>query len=224
MADIQLQRAYIEHMRRKSNELWWTKHVWNKNIHPRLSGMAWKLFYGKFDFTDLQQAIRKIGKVKPLTRDLWHAGIIDTIVEIWKRKNAIVFNDQSFKMNKVKNMIKRWIRTTGALSRNTMSLHGTEFNILNTFQIPLKLPRSPSIKACKWFLPSQPFIKMNTDGASKGNPGPAGLGAIYRDDKGHTLGGIAPGLEEMNSFMAEYWAIVVGAEWVEVYVTLMSWG
>ncbi|KAF5201847.1 Mitochondrial import inner membrane translocase subunit tim23-3 [Thalictrum thalictroides] len=120
----------IEHLRRKGNELWWTKHVWNKSIHPRPSGMAWKLFYGKFDFTDLQHAIRKIGKVKPFTRDLWHACIIGTIVEIWKGRNAIVFNDQSFKMNKVKNRIKRWIRIIGALSIITFSLHDQNNRIL----------------------------------------------------------------------------------------------
>jgi len=34
--------------------------------------------------------------------------------------------------------------------------------------------------------PHEGFIKLNFDGVSKGNPGPAGYGGIFRDSQSHT--------------------------------------
>ncbi|KAF9593500.1 hypothetical protein IFM89_023993 [Coptis chinensis] len=31
-------------------------------------------------------------------------------------------------------------------------------------------PKCPTIKQCKWFPPVLSFLKLNTDGAAKGNP------------------------------------------------------
>ena len=36
----------------------------------------------------------------------------------------------------------------------------------------------------KWSAPPQGILKINTDGSSKGNPGPAGIGGVGRDSKG----------------------------------------
>jgi hypothetical protein len=42
---------------------------------------------------------------------------------------------------------------------------------------------SPTI----WTPPPEHFIKVNFDGASKGNPGPAGYGAVLRNSEGEIL-------------------------------------
>lgn len=39
----------------------------------------------------------------------------------------------------------------------------------------------------KWIPPSIGLLKLNFDGASKGNPGDAGYGGIFRDHKGNPL-------------------------------------
>ncbi|KAF5182134.1 hypothetical protein FRX31_028279 [Thalictrum thalictroides] len=75
-----------------------------------------------------------------------------------------------------------------------------------------QLPKAPLIKQCKWIPPSKQFIKMNIYAVSKGNPGPTGLGAILRDHKNKILGCTCHGLQEMNSYTAEGWGIVIGAE------------
>ncbi|KAF9622368.1 hypothetical protein IFM89_031171 [Coptis chinensis] len=67
---------------------------------------------------------------------------------------------------------------------------------------------------------------MNTDGSVKGNPGPAGIGVILRDENAQVLGTVTKGSQPNTSFMNECYAIVEGAEravnegqlnlWIEV--------
>jgi ribonuclease HI len=50
------------------------------------------------------------------------------------------------------------------------------------------------------------------DGASRGNPGPAGAGAQITDDDGVVLAEIAEGLGEATNNVAEYTAVIRGLE------------
>jgi ribonuclease HI len=50
------------------------------------------------------------------------------------------------------------------------------------------------------------------DGASRGNPGPAGAGAQLSDDDGTVLAEIAEGLGETTNNVAEYTAVILGLE------------
>ena len=51
-----------------------------------------------------------------------------------------------------------------------------------------------------------------TDGASRGNPGPAGAGAIITDEKGATLAEKAVYLGEVTNNQAEYQALLIGLQ------------
>lgn len=51
-------------------------------------------------------------------------------------------------------------------------------------QIIQLTPRSPD----KWEPPPQGTLKLNFDGASKGNPGEAGFGSVVRNSDGHIMG------------------------------------
>ncbi|KAJ8898838.1 hypothetical protein K2173_008147 [Erythroxylum novogranatense] len=66
-----------------------------------------------------------------------------------------------------------------------------------------------------WLLPSNGWMALNTDGASKGNPGVVGAGGVIRDTKGRWLHGFVQNIGIATSFVAELWAIKVGL--------LMAW-
>jgi ribonuclease HI len=58
-------------------------------------------------------------------------------------------------------------------------------------------------------------VIVNTDGAARGNPGPAGAGAIVVDPEGGVLAEVAEGLGETTNNVAEYTAAIRGLEAAE---------
>ncbi len=48
------------------------------------------------------------------------------------------------------------------------------------------------------------------DGAARGNPGPAGIGAVVTDERGRTLAEIAEGIGPATNNVAEYRAVMAG--------------
>ena len=55
-------------------------------------------------------------------------------------------------------------------------------------------------------------MTINCDGAARGNPGPAGAGAIVVDEDGAVLAEVAEGLGETTNNVAEYTAVIRGLE------------
>lgn len=53
---------------------------------------------------------------------------------------------------------------------------------------------------------------MHTDGAARGNPGPAGLGAVVTDPAGHVLAEAGEGIGVATNNVAEYRAALRGLE------------
>lgn len=53
-------------------------------------------------------------------------------------------------------------------------------------------------------------VTIYTDGASRGNPGLAGAGAVLKSDDGRVVARVARFLGEMTNNMAEYTALLVG--------------
>jgi ribonuclease HI len=58
-------------------------------------------------------------------------------------------------------------------------------------------------------------VIVNCDGAARGNPGPAGAGAIVVDPAGNVLAEVAEGLGETTNNVAEYTAAIRGLEAAE---------
>jgi ribonuclease HI len=60
-------------------------------------------------------------------------------------------------------------------------------------------------------------LRLFTDGASRGNPGPAGLGMVIEDDRGMRLWGGCSYVGQATNNQAEYLALIAGlrkvAEW-----------
>lgn len=55
-------------------------------------------------------------------------------------------------------------------------------------------------------------LRLFTDGASRGNPGPAGLGVVIEDEQGKRLRGLHRWLGRATNNEAEYHALIEGLE------------
>jgi ribonuclease HI len=55
-------------------------------------------------------------------------------------------------------------------------------------------------------------VIVSTDGAARGNPGPAGIGVVVTDRRGRTLAEIAEGIGPATNNVAEYRAVLAGLE------------
>lgn len=64
----------------------------------------------------------------------------------------------------------------------------------------------------KWSFPPEDWQKINTDGASKGNPGMAGCGGVIRDDCGWWVASFGMNVGCCSAFKAELWGILKGVE------------
>ena len=53
---------------------------------------------------------------------------------------------------------------------------------------------------------------VETDGAARGNPGPAGIGVVVTEPDGEVLSTIAEGIGEATNNVAEYRAVLLGLE------------
>lgn len=53
---------------------------------------------------------------------------------------------------------------------------------------------------------------INTDGGSRGNPGPAAIGVVFSDDKGQTLAEYKERIGEATNNIAEYRALILALE------------
>jgi ribonuclease HI len=78
---------------------------------------------------------------------------------------------------------------------------------------PHQAPPSPAKLSCiplSWSPPPPGFVKLNFDGSSKGNPGPASFGAVLRDSAGKILH-ITTGYLGLNTNNAtELWSLIKG--------------
>jgi ribonuclease HI len=55
-----------------------------------------------------------------------------------------------------------------------------------------------------------PRLIVHTDGAARGNPGPAGIGVVVTDESGRTVQEIAEGIGPATNNVAEYRAAIAG--------------
>ncbi len=55
-------------------------------------------------------------------------------------------------------------------------------------------------------------VVVNTDGASQGNPGPAAIGAIIKDEQGRVITSISQPIGQATNNQAEYGAVIAALE------------
>eukprot|EP00253_Pinus_taeda_P019798 PITA_19798 len=212
------------------NQDW--KGIWDKNWWPKITIFAWNLWrevgrifrkpekYPK----ETNEVIFQWQKEKfqcKVVRRAWDliAGFV--IWMVWKERNHKIFQ------NKVKSSEKIWKRVVN-LTRESILVEKWDMEdwkadqgeeeILKNLNLKYEMvhnKQSERINARhqshdKFAYPKDNFIKLNFDGASKGNPGNAGFGGIFRDNQGNTRWIYAEWGGEMTNNEAELWAVHQG--------------
>ncbi|XP_042952286.1 uncharacterized protein LOC122289378 [Carya illinoinensis] len=84
--------------------------------------------------------------------------------------------------------------------------------ILKRLDILISTPKAKRVSLVKWLPPCSNWVKLNIDGSSLGNPGPAGAGGVIRDASGHmcaafsvSLGQDSNNYAELKSLLEDYW-------------------
>ena len=74
----------------------------------------------------------------------------------------------------------------------------------------LKTPTHLAMKQIQWEKLACGWAKLNTDGSSLGNPGPAGRGGVIRDIEGAWIMGFMRNIGITSRYIAKLWALREG--------------
>lgn len=56
---------------------------------------------------------------------------------------------------------------------------------------------------------------INTDGGARGNPGPAAIGVVVKNEQGEVLGKISQKIGHQTNNFAEYTAVIAALKWLQ---------
>jgi hypothetical protein len=132
----------------------------------------------------------------PILNYIWQLLPGFILWQIWKERNKRIFHSKESTpdstWDRVVILIKETIRSKNWQPRDK-ECNREELCTLQRWQLRLndslaiRAPKNQNPSPTTWTPPPTGFIKINFDGASKGNPGPAGHGAVIRNSKGEIL-------------------------------------
>jgi ribonuclease HI len=144
-----------------------------------------------------------------------------TLWKIWKERNKRIFHSQSSlpetTWEKIKSLIKETIRSKSSIEED-QQCNPEEHSILQNWQpitsnqLKQKSNMGQPTSPTNWTPPPAHFIKVNFDGASKGNPGLEGYGVVLRNSGGEILGLEAGFLGDTTNNVAELTGLLRGLQ------------
>ncbi|KAL6214491.1 hypothetical protein ACLB2K_013925 [Fragaria x ananassa] len=152
----------------------------------------------------------------PQLKNIWLASCFFALMAIWKSRNKLRFDNKQLSLMRVFRSVKAWVRfiaphtpgfVRGILDSKVLSSMGV-IPVLNCLSAP---------RIVLWHPPLIPWLKLNTDGFSKGNPGLAGCGGVFRDSFGRFIGGYCQSLGAQTPFFAELMAVILGVEFAFLF-------
>lgn len=131
------------------------------------------------------------------------------IWEIWNARNGARFDDRKFLLQAAIRRIDNTCQILLSFKHYPQDTYEDKA-ILSSFGIFTYKSKAPEFLIVKWLLPPHCKFKLNTDGASRGNPGRSGGGGGVRDSQGNLLFAFFSYFGIRTSFMAELRALVTG--------------
>jgi ribonuclease HI len=158
----------------------------------------------------------------PYLNHIWQLLPGFVLWQVWKERNRRIFRSTSIPWQQCWRYCHRNIMETLHL-RNWSSVDLTcppsELPILRYWLQPPSLQTlpsppvtNPSSSPSSWSPPPEDFIKLNFDGASKGNPGAAGYGVVFRNHHGHILVIGVGSIGHSTNNTTELWGLIKGLQ------------
>ncbi|KAL6143356.1 hypothetical protein ACLB2K_054051 [Fragaria x ananassa] len=152
----------------------------------------------------------------PQLKNIWRATCFFALMAIWKSRNKLRFDNKQPSLMRVFRSVKAWVRFiaphTSGFVRGIL-----DSKVLSSMGVIPVLKRLSAPRIVLWHPPLIPWLKLNTDGFSKGNPGLAGCGGVFRDSFGRFIGGYCQGLGAQTAFFAELMAVILGVEFAFLF-------
>lgn len=157
----------------------------------------------------LHRAIVKCWTVKvvPRLEPILQAVPAVIIWELWKRRNSSK-HGEAISVNRVIYQASSVLQSIIQVTKPTM------LNVPHKWTELLRRMENhtPDLKFTKvlWEFLASGWIKVNTYGASKGNPGRSSIGFVLRDEEGDVMYARGKEIHETTNNEAEAWAILEG--------------
>lgn len=130
--------------------------------------------------------------------------------ELWLARNSARFKDEIVNLHKTCTKVKRWLHELNDfLKPKKISLPSYFSQILHIPTVPKRV-KTPFL--VKWYPPQHGCYKLNINGASAGNRGPAGCGGLLRDWKGKVIFRFYHFLGIGTNTLAEVSALKIGLQ------------
>ncbi|KAF6156943.1 hypothetical protein GIB67_039704 [Kingdonia uniflora] len=87
-----------------------------------------------------------------------------------------------------------------------------DLRIIKELNVQCKPRLGNNIESYKWGLPNQYEVKSCCDGLALSIPGEAGIGIIYRNNKGEVMGTYSKSIGQATNFIVEITSIISGVQ------------
>ena len=205
--------------------------IWTLKFPPKIKLFLWKCAHPRIPtksiiFNHLSQTLMHVFRDCPFVRSIWLSfpptmllpDFFTLDLHNWCKQNTKIYTHLSYISWKVLFAFTVWEICLGqnslifsgkmipyqALKDNSIS-HATKFYFLSSFPVSSS-STLPSIWI-RWCPGPFPFITINTDASSIGNPGPVGAGGLACSHIGAWLWGFSMNLGRSNNTVAELWGI-----------------
>ncbi|KAL0303262.1 UNVERIFIED_CONTAM: putative ribonuclease H protein [Sesamum radiatum] len=204
------------------NNMFWTLgkgeeeavyHLFLQNNH---SLTTWKFFAGKFNITLPQSSIIptfiQAWKLNP-RHSLKLRDVIPMIIlwNIWTSRNDAKHRKKPFNAQVI--ISKTWYHLQNLCRSNIWKPEHLKGDAFAVGLLKLKIPETQNYQNCKtvyWLKPDPGWVKLNTNGASKGNPGLAGAGGNVREYEGKVIFAFSEPIGLTNNMVAEMHVVLRG--------------
>ncbi|XP_057774946.1 uncharacterized protein LOC130993927 [Salvia miltiorrhiza] len=149
-------------------------------------------------------------KFSSQVNSFWKLGVLSLLWRIWKGRNRVVFNDESFDPRAVMSFVKVAFKELDASSFKIGSVSNSwqDYLITRSLGVVSRASPPPLMIEVYWWPPVGQWIKVNTDGSAAGSPGAIAAGTVFRDKFGWVRGCFHLKCGRGYAFEAELYAVI----------------